>query len=30
MQGLGAVMDRMPALADTAPMDCKEPVETTA
>ena len=30
MEGLGAVMDRMPALADTAPMDCEEPVETTA
>ena len=30
MQGLGAVMDRMPALADRAEMDCEEPVETTA
>ena len=30
MQGLGAVMDRMPALSDMAAMDCEEPVETTA
>ncbi len=30
MQGLGAVMDRMPAVADLAMMDSEEPVETTA
>ncbi len=30
MQGLGAVMDRMPAVVETAAMDCEEPVETTA
>jgi tRNA-dihydrouridine synthase B len=30
MQGLGAVMDRMPAAAETAAMDCDEPLETTA
>ncbi|MGE0333633.1 MAG: tRNA dihydrouridine synthase DusB [Ramlibacter sp.] len=30
MQALGSVMDRMPAIAEAAPMDCEEPVETTA
>jgi tRNA-dihydrouridine synthase B len=30
MQGLGSVMDRMPAVVETAAMDCEEPVETTA
>lgn len=30
MQQLGSVMDRMPAVAVTAAMDCEEPVETTA
>ncbi len=30
MEELGAVMDRMPALAPVAAMDCEEPVETTA